>query len=75
MANNTVMVYALSLLLVLAVVYYFKPSLFNFMMVSQGFENEEDDEEGFDNEEDDEEGFENEEDDEEGFENEEDDEE
>ena len=32
------MVYALSLVLLLAVVYYFKPSLFNFMNLTQGFE-------------------------------------
>ena len=31
------MVYALSLVLLLAVVYYFKPSLFNFMKFTQGF--------------------------------------
>ena len=31
------MVYALSLVLLLAVVYYFKPSLFNFMKFNQGF--------------------------------------
>ena len=58
MAKNDMMVYALALVLLLAVVYYFKPSLFNFMKLTQGFEEEEDfedddDVEGF--EEDDEE--------------------
>ena len=37
MAKNTMMVYALSLVLLLAVVYYFKPSLFNFMKLNQRF--------------------------------------
>ena len=42
MAKNDMMVYALALVLLLAVVYYFKPSLFNFMKLTQGFEEEED---------------------------------
>lgn len=40
MAKNDMMVYALSLVLLLAVVYYFKPSLFSFMKFTQGFQDD-----------------------------------
>ena len=64
MAKNTMMVYGLSLVLLLALVYYLYPSLFNFMKLSQGFAGDDDEDEGFAPDDEDElEGFDDEEED------------
>jgi len=40
MVKQSLMVYLLSALVVLALVYYFRPSTFNFLKFSQGFQSD-----------------------------------